>query len=321
MIIRRPHDVCDGFSRIERKELRTQNSELRTQNKMQTRTDTEVGQIRSTENFICGGAGKLFYRSVAPAGTAWGRLGLLHGYGDHCSRYLHFFRWMAERGVACHAIDFRGHGRSDGKRGFVARWDEFLDDANALREEAGMKSGEGPPTFLVGHSHGGLVLVMAALRGLNGVAGTIFSCPYFKSGVPVPWYKMMLGRVANRCMPSIAIRSGLRPEWLCRDEELVEDSRNDPYGHLVAKPRWFLTMQEAQAEVMERAGEFKLPMLMLVGKGDCIAVPEVAERFFERAGSENKKILVYPQMLHEVLREKEREEVFGEILRWMKSRI
>jgi len=101
----------------------------------------------------------------------------------------------------------------------------------------------------------------------------------------------------------------------------VEDSRNDPYGHHVATPRWFLTMQEAQAEVMQRAGEFKLPMLMLVGKGDCIAVPEVAEKFFERAGSENKKILVYPQMLHEVLRELEREEVFGEVLGWMKARL
>ena len=38
-------------------------------------------------------------------------------------------------------------------------------------------------------------------------------------------------------------------------------------------------------------------------------------------GSEEKKILVYPQMLHEVLREKEREEVFGEVLGWMKERV
>jgi alpha-beta hydrolase superfamily lysophospholipase len=282
---------------------------------------TIASEVKSEEKFIPGGAGKLFYRSVTPAGAPWARVGLLHGYGDHCSRYLHFFRWLAERGVASHAIDFRGHGRSDGKRGFVKRWDEFLDDADALMEEAGMKKSGGPPVFMVGHSHGALVLAMAAIRGLSKVRGTIFSCPYFKSGVRVPWYKMVLARVADRCAPSIAIRSGLQPEWLCRDQELIEDSRNDPYGHHVATPRWFLTMQEAQREVMERAGEFKLPMLMLVGKGDCIAVPEVAEKFFERAGSKDKKILVYPQMLHEVLREREREEVFGEVLAWMRGRI
>src|SRR5205807_10470574 len=99
---------------------------------MQSQMNTDTEKIRSTESFIPGGAGKLFYRSVMPAGTAWARLALLHGYGDHCGRYLHLFKWLAERGVACHAIDFRGHGRSEGKRGFVRRWEEFLDDADAL---------------------------------------------------------------------------------------------------------------------------------------------------------------------------------------------
>ena len=80
-------------------------------------------------------------------------------------------------------------------------------------------------------------------------------------------------------------------------------------------------MLAAQRKVMARAGEFKLPLLMLVGKSDRIAVPEAAEEFFRRAGSGEKKILVYPEMLHEVLREREREEVFVEILAWMKARI
>ena len=287
---------------------------------MHSELATESQTISSSEKFIPGGAGKLFYRSVTPSGTAWARLALLHGYGDHCSRYLHFFKWLAERGVTSHAIDFRGHGRSDGKRGFVKRWDDFLDDADALLSEAGMKSGGGPPNFVLGHSHGALVLAMAGIRGLSGVAGTIFSCSYFKSGVPVPWYKTALAHLANRVMPSMTIRSGLQPEWLCRDKELIEDSRNDPMGHHVATPRWFLTMQAAQREVMKRAAEFKLPLLMLVGKSDCIAVAEEEERFFQRAGSGDKKILVYPQMLHEVLREVEREGVFEEILNWMKSR-
>src|SRR6266516_2676582 len=119
---------------------------------MQSQMNIETEQITSTEEYIPGGAGKLFYRSVMPSGAAWARLALLHGYGDHCSRYLHFFRWLAERSVACHAIDFRGHGRSDGKRGFVRRWGEFLDDADALMEQAGMKKGDGPPSFVLGHS-------------------------------------------------------------------------------------------------------------------------------------------------------------------------
>jgi alpha-beta hydrolase superfamily lysophospholipase len=217
-------------------------------------------------------------------------------------------------------MDFRGHGRSEGRRGFVSRWDEFLDDLAVFLAQPEMNSREGPPVFLVAHSHGGLVAAMAGIRGLSGMAGVIFSCPYFKSGVPVPWWKGVLSRVANRCWPSITVLNGLRPEWLCGDEEMIEDSKRDVLGHRIATPRWFETMQVAQGEVMERAGEFKLPMLMLIGKKDPIAVAEVGELFYSRAGSVEKKILVYPEMLHEVLREKERILVFEEILRWMRER-
>jgi lysophospholipase len=226
---------------------------------------------------------------------------------------------MAERGVACHAMDFRGHGRSEGRRGFVRRWEEYLDDLNLFLEQPELKAREGPPVFLVGHSHGGLVLAMGGIAGLGGVAGVVFSCPYFKSGVPVPWWKGVLSRVANRCWPAITVPTGLRAEWLCGDEEMIEDSKRDVLGHRIATPRWFETMRVAQAAALARAGEFRLPMLMLIGKKDPIAVAEVGELFYSRAGSEEKKILVYPEMLHEVLREKGREGVFEEMVGWMKS--
>jgi len=204
----------------------------------------------------------------------------------------------------------------------VARWEEYLDDLSVFLAQLEMSERAGPPVFLVAHSHGALVAVMAALRELLApVAGVILTCPYFKSGVPVPWYKAMAAKVGDRCWPSVRVYSGIRAEWLCCDEEMIEDSRRDPLGHHIATPRWYSTMQVAQSEVMRRAGEFKMPMLMVIGKKDRIAVAEVGEEFYARAGSGEKRILVYPEMLHEVLREKERLLVFEEIVGWMKSLI
>jgi alpha-beta hydrolase superfamily lysophospholipase len=72
-----------------------------------------------------------------------------------------------------------------------------------------MKAAEGPPIFLVAHSHGALVGVMAALRGLSGVAGMILTCPYFKSAVRVPWYKAFSGaRVGNVLAESLRVSLG-----------------------------------------------------------------------------------------------------------------
>src|SRR5688572_15512480 len=114
---------------------------------MQSQKHIETQQIRSSERYVSGGAGRIYFRSVVPAGVAWARIGLLHGYGDHCSRYEHFYKWMAERGVACHAFDFRGHGRSEGRRGYVAKWEEFLDDLNIFLEQPEMNRSAAPPVF------------------------------------------------------------------------------------------------------------------------------------------------------------------------------
>jgi alpha-beta hydrolase superfamily lysophospholipase len=84
---------------------------------------------------IYGGWGgeDLFSGDVVLWGEPWARVGLLHGYGDHCARYQHFYDVAGGAGSGVESwFDFRGHGRSDGKRGFVARWDEHLDDADAF---------------------------------------------------------------------------------------------------------------------------------------------------------------------------------------------
>ena len=82
---------------------------------------TEILSISETQGEFPGTGGMLFRRSARPA-KPWTSLGLIHGYGDHSGRHAHFMRWMAERGVACHALDLRGQGRSSGRRGFVRKF-------------------------------------------------------------------------------------------------------------------------------------------------------------------------------------------------------
>src|SRR5260370_24786633 len=71
--------------------------------------------ISEDEGTFRGKGGALFRRSVVPP-NPWATIAFVHGYGEHCARYLHFYRWMAERGVACHTFDFRGQGKSAGRR-------------------------------------------------------------------------------------------------------------------------------------------------------------------------------------------------------------
>src|SRR5215207_3074328 len=86
------------------------------------------GVVAVSERSVTRGVGALHLRTARAPGEAVAILAILPGYGDHSGRYIELMRWMAARGVTCHALDFRGHGRSAGRRGYVRHWDEFLDD-------------------------------------------------------------------------------------------------------------------------------------------------------------------------------------------------
>jgi len=56
------------------------------------------------------------------------------GHGDHLRRYDEWFPKLAKRNIAVFAIDYRGHGRSQGRRGVIRRFDDLLKDVTATRK-------------------------------------------------------------------------------------------------------------------------------------------------------------------------------------------
>jgi alpha-beta hydrolase superfamily lysophospholipase len=95
---------------------------------------------------------------------------------EHSGRYDHVARHFAARGYASHAIDLRGHGRSPGPRVHVDSFDPWLDDV-----KAGLvlvrRAHPGVPVVVVGHSQGGLVVLLQALRDPDDRAATVVSSP------------------------------------------------------------------------------------------------------------------------------------------------
>src|SRR5580704_6407894 len=102
---------------------------------MPSKSQTPIEQAPAVrEDMIPCGSERLRRIVVTPR-QRLAKLLLLPGYGDHAGRYLHFLKWLAERGIEAQAIDFRGHGKSTGRRAFVARWEEYLLDLAAFLGE------------------------------------------------------------------------------------------------------------------------------------------------------------------------------------------
>lgn len=285
-------------------------------------TQAVTNVVRADEGAFAAPGATLYRRSIGPAGPApaGARLAIVHGYGDHAGRYDELMTWLARRGVACHAVDLRGHGRSTGRRAYVARWGDYLDDLRAFLHIPELRDAPGqPPLFLMGHSHGGLIVAAAGVRKLlpAHIAGCVLSAPYFVNRLRVPAVKVAAAHVLNAIVPWLKVASGMRPEMMSGDARLVEASRNDPLLVHGATPRWFVVHRPVQADVRARAVEFTRPLLVLYGDADPIADPRGALEFHARAGSSCKAIIGYPGFRHEPLREAGRERVFADVLAWI----
>ena len=57
---------------------------------------------------------------------------------------------MVKAGIAFVAIDYEGHGQSDGLHGLIPSWDGLVDDALDCFKEVLEKEFPGKPAFLCG---------------------------------------------------------------------------------------------------------------------------------------------------------------------------
>jgi lysophospholipase len=279
-------------------------------------------KLIETEGPFDGAGVRLYHRFVAPPKDVIARLAIVHGYGDHGGRYLHFMRWMAERGIACDAVDLRGQGRAEGRRGFVRRWEDYLDDLNAFLSLLHAEKQSGPPLFLLAHSHGALIAAVAGKSGRltdHNVRGVIMTSPYLRNRMVVPRRKVLLGRAVCLIVPWIPIAHGMENGWMTSDPAMLADSAADPFMTSVATPRWYLGHLRVQRRILARASEFQLPLLVLAAGDEKIADPVISEEFVRLVGSADKTFRLIPNMRHELLREIGREKLFGEIHSWIAS--
>jgi len=244
----------------------------------------------------------LFAVKVRPEGAVKATVGVLHGYADHAGRYAHVMDAWADVGVASIALDLRGHGRSEGLRGYCDRFGDFLDDAGELSRMVKSEA-QGGPCFLFGHSFGGLVAAWSALLAPSPWRGLILSAPFFGLALEVPAAKVVLGKAASRLVPKLGIPSGLHGKDLTHDEARAMDYDRDPLVFKKATARWFTETQKAQTELLKKAGELRLPLYETFGEKDPVAKMSAGRAFFDAASSPDKTWNGRPGALHEVLNE------------------
>jgi len=258
---------------------------------------------------------KLAYRQwpVANAGVT---LAVVHGLGEHGGRYERLALGMAQFGMETYAVDLRGHGNSAGRRGHVDSWSQWIDDAAAFVSHVESQApGEVVP---LGHSFGGAVMLSAVLaRRLPHARRFVLSSPALKLKVTVPAWKASLGRMTSRLAPRLTMTNEVDARTISRIPEVVEAYRTDPLVHGKISSRMFTEWQRAAEEDLARAGEIKIPFLIVAGSDDKLIDPDGSRRLHESAPA--SELHVFEGRYHEPFNDRGSEEVFALIARWLRK--
>src|SRR5262245_22242199 len=102
------------------------------------------------ESFEGVGGLKIFTRTWPPQGKPRAAIVLVHGFNSHSGYYQWAAEQLASNGLAVHALDLRGRGRSDGERFYVQKFGDYVSDLATFVElvrgyEPGLQ------VFVLGH--------------------------------------------------------------------------------------------------------------------------------------------------------------------------
>jgi alpha-beta hydrolase superfamily lysophospholipase len=256
---------------------------------------------------------KLFCRQWRTETPAKGTILLVPGLGEQSGRYLHVGDFFRDKGFEVIAMDVRGQGRSAGLRGYVVRYEDFLDDIRAAINLANAR-----PLLVLGHSFGGQLALALARRKEPNIAGYIVSAPWLALSSPPPAWLVGIGALLNVLVPKYRFGTGLKSKSMSTDQSHL-DSLADldlNYAWITARAYFEIT---AEAGRLLNDSSANAPVLIAHGEPDPVTSTDAAKAFFKALKAPAKELKIYQGYLHELHNEIGRERVLKDYLGWIEK--
>ena len=279
-------------------------------------------------------------------------LQITHGMMEHIMRYQEFAEFLTTQGFLVVGHDHLGHGRTAvtaEKLGYFAKSspsDVLIADMHQLYR---IISGENPglPYFILGHSMGSYLFRKFLATYQDPLAGALIIGTGF-----IPPAKTLLGLTLVHCIVLIkgwhhrsplitkltfgnsyhSLPSDSQQDsgsWLTRDLEIIKKNKADPYANFRFTLNGYKGLFQTVFFVCLQKNIKKIPkgLPVLIASGDQDPVGDMGKgvekvyQLFQDAGIQDLQCKLYPGARHEILNEINRQEIYGDLLNWMKAHL
>jgi alpha-beta hydrolase superfamily lysophospholipase len=283
------------------------------------------GEIADRHGFVTSvDQTRLFYRHW-PASTAWnGRVVVvLHGIGYHGAPYKVIAEALNPQGTEVYGLDARGHGLSQGRRGFVGTSAEVGADVECMIRFVQQQR----PTakiFLLGDSMGAGFALNYAKRNSRELAGLILLALALNLDM-----SQFISLESLSLMPYFALAHrepvislvGKRLEESTRDPEFIARRRVDPLAYKNVSFGYLLDVQRLVFGWRWKiAPRVHAPTLLIKGAKDRVVSHRECVAFDQLSASRDKSFKIYPDVPHTTLWDPETPEILNHVGTWILER-
>lgn len=268
-----------------------------------------------------------------------------HGMCEYFEKYIEFHKFVLERDYVVCGYDAIGHGESikhDSDRGFFDEKDGYkylIEDVKKMVNEV-RKRYPYEPLFLIGHSMGSLVVrcyVAKYGEDLTGLllCGTVGPQPLIDSGINLA--NMIIKRKGERYRSRILNNvffnyanigfssDKCKYSWATSDEVAAKVIEEDPKQNFIFTASGFKDLFKlvklANSTKVIKTVPKDLPILFFSGKDDPVGEKGIgvkrAVSLYKSEKIKDVNYKLYEKARHEMLREKEKNKVYKDILDWI----
>jgi len=264
---------------------------------------------------------KLAVWASDPSSTApKARVLLVHGMSEHSGRHQNTESILLNAGFSVVRFDLRGAGQSGGRRQWIEKFDDYLDDLSVVYRWI-VRELPPLPLFLFGHSLGGAIALSFLEHYQKAFVGCVLSAPAFQLGGAINPIAVALGRQVVKFLPTIRISGNSDKSAISRDPEVVKSFLEDPLCCHTNTANQGKEILDQLPKLARIAPKVTLPVLFVHGSSDKIVRLEGSFELMQKCSSLDRSLFIIPGGYHEAHNDLGKEEYFEHLVFWLNRQL